>query len=196
MTYAESFMKTNFNSMEQNVFTEALMIGMMPVMKDGAIAKSVFQEGASLKGNAWNAIKSPWSATTFGSMGTDAFTSAKLARTGMQAGQMAFVTTYPSLFNLAPAMKAWGGYQQSKAYGNQLDAMAKPITDQAAPTAAPTDTQVLNQQRPAGQTDAPVTPPVDNGQPIQDQPVENQQQQQQQQQQTGNLTQGTPGLGG
>ncbi|MBS1955609.1 MAG: hypothetical protein JST89_15610 [Cyanobacteria bacterium SZAS-4] len=191
MSYAESFMKTNFNSMEQNVFTEALMIGMMPVMKDGAIAKSVFQEGAGLKSNAWNAIKSPWSATTFGSMGTDALTSARYARTGLQAGQMAFVTTFPSLFNLSPAMKAYGGWQQSKAYGNQLDAMAKPITDQAAPTAAPVDSQILNQQtRPAGQTDAPVTPVQDNGQPIQDQPVDNQQQQ------TGNLTQGTPGLGG
>lgn len=192
MSYGESFMKTNFGSMSQNVFTEALMIGMMPIMKDGAMAKTVFQEGAGLKGNAWNAIKSPWSATSFGSMGTDALTSARYARTGMQAGQMAFVTTFPSLFNLNPAMKAYGGWQQSKAYGNQLDAMAKPITDQAAPTAAPVDQQILNQQqRPAGQTDAPVTPVQDNGQPIQDQPVD-----QNQQQQTGNLTQGTPGLGG
>jgi hypothetical protein len=193
MTYAESFMKTNFNSMSQNVFTEALMVGMMPAMKDGALAKSVFQEGAGLKSNAWSAIKSPWSATTFGSMGTDALTSSRLTRTGLQAGQMAFVTTYPSIFNITPAMKTFGGWQQSKAYGAQLDAMGKPITDQAAPTAAPTDTQVLN-QKPAGQTDAPATQtptPTDNGQPIKDQPVDTQQQQQ-----TGSLTQGTPGLGG
>ncbi|CAN5157602.1 hypothetical protein BH10CYA1_BH10CYA1_31210 [soil metagenome] len=192
-SFADQFIKNNYRSMNENTFVDALVLGMMPAMKDGALAKSVFQEGAGLKSNAWSAIKSPWSATTFGSMGTDALSSAKYARTGMQAGQMAIVTTFPSFFNVGAGMKVYGGWQQSNAYGKQLDAMGKPIQDQAAPTAAPTDTQILN-QKPAGQTDAPATTtPQDNGQPIKDQPVPNQQQQQGQ---TGDLTQGTTGLGG
>ena len=83
---------------------------------------------------------------------------------------------------------------QSRAIGHQLDAMGAPITDQAAPTAAGNDTNVLN-QKPAGQTDAPATPPQDNGQPIQDQPVQPTDANAQNQPQ-GGLTQGTPGLGG
>ncbi|MFN8553815.1 MAG: hypothetical protein U0103_20265 [Candidatus Obscuribacterales bacterium] len=192
MSYVDSFIQSNYRSLSDNTAVDALWLGIMPAMKDGALAKSVYAEGAGPIGKGWGYFKAPFKVSTLGSMGAEGLGSANYLKTGMQAGQLAIGST---IYNFSNLSKLFQGAMQSRAIGHQLDAMNAPIRDQSAPQAAGTDTNVLNQQqqKPAGQTDAPAAPqqPVqDNGQPIQDQPVD-----QQQQQQTGSLTQGTPGLG-
>lgn len=193
ISYVDSFIQSNYRSIGDNTAVDALWLGIMPAMKDGAIAKSVYAEGAGSIGKGWGYFKAPFKVSSLGSMGAEGLSSANYLKTGAQAGQLAIGST---IYNFSNLSKLFQGATQSRAIGHQLDAMNAPIRDQSAPQAAGTDTNVLN-QKPAGQTDAPATPqqPVqDNGQPIQDQPVD-QSQQQQQQQQNGSLTQGTPGLG-
>lgn len=190
MSYADSFMQSNYRSMTDNTAVDALWLGIMPAMKDGALAKGVYAEGAGPIKQGWGYLTSPFKVSSLGSMGAEGIGSANYLKTGMQAGQLAVGST---IYNFSNLSKLFQGAMQSRAIGHQLDAMNAPISDQSAPQAAGADTNVLNQQKPAGQTDAPATPqqPVDNGQPIQDQPVE----QPNNGQTTGSLTQGTPGLG-
>jgi hypothetical protein len=200
VSYADSFIQSNYRSMSDNTAVDALWLGIMPAMKDGVLAKSVYAEGAGPIGKTWGYFKAPFKVSTFGSMGAEAAGAGNYTRLGLQASQLAIGSTFYNFTNLS---KVFQGAMQSRAIGHQLDAMGAPITDQSAPQTQATDTQVLNPNaKPAGQTDAPVAPvaPVqDNGQPIQDQPVTNQpadKTQQQQQQPPGGLTAGTPGLGG
>jgi len=191
ISYADSFIQSNYRSMTDNTAVDALWLGIMPAMKDGALAKSIYAEGAGPIGKGWGYFKAPFKVSTLGSMGAEGLSGANYARVGMQASQLAIGST---IYNFSNLSKTFQGAMQSRAIGHQLDAMGAPITDQAAPTAAGNDTNVLN-QKPAGQTDAPATPPQDNGQPIQDQPVQPTDANAQNQPQ-GGLTQGTPGLGG
>ncbi|HEY9731371.1 MAG TPA: hypothetical protein V6C89_05630 [Drouetiella sp.] len=196
MSYVDSFVQSNYRSISDNTAVDALYLGILPALKDGAVAKSVYADGAGPIGKGWGYFKAPFKVSSLGSMGAEGITSSNYLRTGLQAGQLSVVST---LYNVPNLTKLFAGAAQSRAIGHQLDAMNAPITDQSAPQAAKPDTNVLNQQRPSGQTDAPANqqPVQDNGQPIQDQPVNgDQQRQQQQQQQQGSLTQGTPGLGG
>jgi hypothetical protein len=187
MSYVDSFVQSNYRSISDNTAVDALYLGILPALKDGAVAKSVYADGAGPIGKGWGYFKAPFKVSSLGSMGADGIASSNYLRTGLQAGQLSVVST---LYNVPNLTKLFAGGMQSRAIGHQLDAMNAPIRDQSAPQAVKTDTNVLNQQRPAGQTDASAQPVQDNGQPIKDQPVDQQQQQQ------GSLTQGTPGLGG
>jgi hypothetical protein len=184
MSYADSFIHSQYRSLQDNTAVDALWLGIMPAMKDGALAKSIYAEGAGPVGKTWGYFKAPFKVSTLGSMGSEGLSAANYTKTGMQLGQLAIGSTIYNFNNISTSLQ---GVMQSRAIGHQLDAMAAPIRDQGAPTAAPQDTQVLKPNtRPAA--DTTTTPVQDNGQPIQDQPVDNNQQ-------PGGLAQGTPGLG-
>jgi hypothetical protein len=170
VSYADSFIQSNYRSMSDNTAVDALWLGIMPAMKDGVLAKSVYAEGAGPIGKTWGYFKAPFKVSTFGSMGAEAAGVGNYTKLGLQASQLAIGSTFYNFSNLS---KVFQGGMQSRAIGHQLDAM--------------------NADAPA----TPVKPVQDNGQPIQDQPVTNPPADKTQQQQPpGGLTAGTPGLGG
>ncbi|HEY9677038.1 MAG TPA: hypothetical protein V6C76_03475 [Drouetiella sp.] len=191
MNWSQAFMDSSFKSGGDNLFLNALML--TPMLKDGAIRTSVWQKESGILKNSWNVISAPLSPSALGGFGPEALAARNMPMTGLRAAQMAGMMGINNTHTL-------GNYFTFKPVSNQYESMLKrmnaPLTDAAPVGGAPRDTQVLA-PKPAGQTDAAPKPaPVkDNGQPIQDQPVDQTQQQQQQQQQgDGGLAAGTPGL--
>ena len=175
ISYADSFIQSNYRNAYENTAVDALWMGIL--MRDGALAKNIYAEGASPASKAWGYFKAPLkpSALGIGALGDGA----SYGQMGLKAAQIGVISTLANGSNLK---KWYEGGMEARAIGHQLDAMQEPITDQSAPQARARDTSVLNPaSEPAGQTDAPATPMQDNGQPIQDQ-------------QTSELTRGTPGL--
>ena len=149
-SYCDSFLKSNYRSLEDNTATEALGLALMPVLKDGMIAGISFTAGAGKIGRL-ACLKYPFLPTGMGALGDGA----SYAAMGRQAAYLSLGSTACNLRNYSTLQY----FPISRSIGHILDATHAPIEDHALVEQAPTATHIAQTpvQRNAAQPEAPQT---------------------------------------
>ncbi|HEY9731981.1 MAG TPA: hypothetical protein V6C89_08715 [Drouetiella sp.] len=124
MSYTDSFFRSHYRSITDNTATEALWLGAMPAMADGVLAQGAYAEAAGALG----AVKAPFRVSVLESMGAKGVASADLIKTGLQASDLAIVST---IYNISNVSKVISGASKSSSIGQKLEATSRPISDEA-----------------------------------------------------------------
>jgi hypothetical protein len=135
ITYAESMLRANWRSAAENTITEGLFLGMLPVLKDGALARNAYEANASVFSRGLSQLKAPFKPSGWGAM-TEGGGYAAL---GKQAGYVGIATTF---YNV-PNIMRFTSMNESLNLRQKIAATQVPIEDaviqgnQQAPDAQP-----------------------------------------------------------
>lgn len=125
-SYGEQFMDNNFRSTFDNTPMNALLIGLTPVLRDGAIAKQMYAADAGVVRRGLGYAKTPFVPSGMGAIGEGA----TFIDRGRQAAYLGIAST---VYDPGKIRTFFSGRDQSWMIGRNLDAAQVPLKDAAVP---------------------------------------------------------------
>ena len=119
-------MENNFRDRIDNTPVRAALIGLTPLLRDGAIAKNMFVADASAVKRGLGYAKSPFVPSGMGAVGAGA----TYVDLGRQAGYLSIAST---IYDPAKIMKFFDGRDKSAEIGRNLHAIQIPVEDFKVP---------------------------------------------------------------